>query len=214
MKKRDLRKNPDLVGEPSAEALYGYQSEKRQGEYTLGDYYALPDDQRVEIIDGVIYDMAAPTSAHQRILAILTAMFEAFVSGNEGNCQVFMAPCDVQLDRDERTMVQPDLMVICNRDQILMRGIFGAPDLVIEILSPSTREKDITIKTAKYCSAGVREYWIIDPDRQIVLVYLFASSRFPVYYTFGDTIPVFIWDGELKVDFSRIREKIAYLFDR
>lgn len=207
-------KYPDLPGEPPGSALYGLSSEKRQEGYTLQDYYALPDDQRAELIDGVFYDMAAPTSAHQRILAILISLFETFVSGNRGSCQVFMAPCDVQLDEDDYTMLQPDLMVICDRGKIRMRGIIGAPDLVIEILSPSTKDKDTTIKVAKYCSAGVREYWLIDPDRETVLVYLFASSRFPIYYTFDDIVPVSIWNEELKIDFSGIRKKIAYLYKK
>ena len=165
--------------------------------HTIQDYYALPADRRAELIDGVFYDMAAPDGVHQDI----------------GECKVYVAPRDVQLDPgDDKTIVQPDILIVCDRNKITDRCIIGAPDFIAEILSPSTREKDLHLKAAKYACSGVREYWIIDPEKRIVLVYFFAESRFPACYTFSDTIPVEIWDGQLRIDFGEISEEIAWQF--
>jgi Uma2 family endonuclease len=195
-----------------SEAAHAY-GQKRQGEYTIEDYYALPDERRVELIDGVFYDMSAPASVHQAIIGELHMAFAGFVRGRKGPCKVFLSPCDVQLDEDDRTMVQPDLLVICDRRKIRRRCCFGAPDLVIEVLSPSTRKKDIRIKTAKYANAGVREYWMIDPDNRQVMTIDLANDAFPEIYGFEDRIPVGIWDGALVVDFSEISREIAYLYE-
>ena len=114
---------------------------------------------------------------------------------NKGDCFALEAPMDVQLDCDNRTMVQPDVIVLCDRGKRRKFGIFGAPDLLIEILSPSTRKKDLGIKFVKYENAGVREYWIIDPDQEKVLVYDFSQEIYPVIYGFQSKIPVGIFDG-------------------
>ena len=185
----------------------------RQGTYTLDDYYALPDEKRVELIDGVFYDMAAPSGVHQELIGLLHLIFAGYVRSKKGTCKVFLSPFDVQLDCDNRTMVEPDLLVICMREKIRMRGIYGAPDLAIEIVSPSSRKKDLILKTQKYEHAGVREYWIIDPQKRQVIVYDFAHENYPVIYGFDDRIPVGIWDGDLTVDFSEISEEIAYLYE-
>lgn len=185
----------------------------RQGEYTLDDYYALPDEKRVELIDGVFYDMASPSGVHQELIGLLYLIFAGYVRGKQGSCKVFLSPFDVQLDRDNRTMVEPDLLVICNREKIRMRCLYGAPDLAIEIVSPSSRRKDMILKTHKYEHSGVREYWIIDPQRRQVIVYDFAHESYPVIYGFEDRIPVGIWEGALTVDFSEISKEIAYLYE-
>lgn len=192
------------------QAAYGT---KRQGEYTLEDYYALPEDQRVELIDGYFYEMLAPTGAHQEIIGLLYMEFSTFVRSHGSPCKVFLSPFDVQLDKDNRTMVEPDLLVICDRSKIRMRCCYGAPDLVVEVLSPSTRRKDIRIKTAKYEHAGVREYWMIDPDKRQVMVIDFTKEGFPTIYGFDAKIPVGIWEGELVIDFNEISEEIAYLYE-
>ena len=126
---------------------------------------------------------------------------------------MFTAPYDVQLDMDDRTMVEPDVMVICDAKKVTMRCCYGAPDLVMEILSPATRRKDLILKTAKYQNAGVREYWIIDPAAEKLLVYRFEKDWFPQNYDFGAQVPVGIWDGKLVIDFAGIREELAYLYD-
>ena len=196
------------VAEPSVS--YG---KKEQREYTLEDYYRLPDERRAELIDGVLYDMASPGTVHQELVGILHLLLAGYVRDRRGSCKVFVSPFDVQLDMDDRTMVQPDLLVICDRSKIRKNCCFGAPDMVMEILSPSTRRKDLILKTQKYSTAGVREYWILDPDNRQVIVYDFAHDRYPVIFGFTDRIPVGIWDGELEIDFSAVSEEIAYLYE-
>ena len=184
-------------------------SEKKQGEYTLDDYYALPDERRVELIDGVIYDMSAPAIIHQKILGELFILFRECMDRHEGNCEVYLSPCDVRLDRDNRTMVQPDLLVVCEEYDIGAKAFDGAPDLTLEILSPSTRSKDMLLKLYKYANAGVQEYWIVDPDQQTVLVYdLEHENYYPGKYSFEDRIPILISGGECSIDFSRIMRRI------
>ena len=177
---------------------------KKQGEFTLEDYYALPDDQRAELIDGVIYDMTAPTTAHQQIILYLGSRIREHILTHKGKCVTSIAPTDVRLDMDDRTMVQPDVLVVCQRDQMIARRIEGAPDLVIEILSPSTRRKDLHIKAGKYARAGVRELWLVDPRDRRVIIYGFEDGDSIGLYTLRDKVPVGIFGGELVIDFSEI----------
>ncbi len=185
-----------------------------QGKYTVEDYYALDDDQRRELIDGVFYDMASPSALHQAIVLELGRRLSDAIEQNQGNCRVFISPFDVQLDRDNRTMVEPDLMVICDREKLTHRNCFGAPDLVIEILSPSTAQRDLILKLGKYRKAGVREYWIVDPKQKQVLVYPNLPAVLePKVYDFTQKIPVGIWEGRCEVDFAMIFEKIGDLYE-
>ena len=179
-------------------------SGKEQGGYTLEDYYGLPEDKRVELIDGVIYDMSSPSDVHQQIVGFLNFKFWGFIESGEGECTVYMAPTDVRLDMDDKTMVQPDLLVQCSSKGTDPRRIEGAPDLVVEVLSPSTRRKDLLLKTMKYGQAGVREYWIIDPRDKSVIVYDFEHEDTVNTYTFEDEVPVTIYDGELRIDFKEL----------
>ena len=181
--------------------------------YTLSDYYALPEDIRAELIDGVFYDMTAPTSIHQQIGLELSFRLRDFISKNKGACVPFYSPIDVQLDRDDKTMVEPDVIVVCDRSKIIRRCIYGAPDFVAEVLSPSTRSRDLIIKLNKYMAAGVREYWIIDPDAETVTVYDFEHNKYPVHYTFEDRVPVAIWDGSCVIDFKEIKDYIAFIYE-
>ncbi len=183
---------------------------KKQGEYTLEDYYAIPDERRVELIDGEIFDMAAPSALHQMILGELYVLFRQCADEHGHPCRVFLSPCDVRLDNDNKTMVQPDLFVLCREFDIKNRCIDGAPDLTVEILSDSTRSKDLLLKTYKYKNAGVKEYWIIDPQRQVVLVYDFTNGDLiPEKYTFADEIPIHISQGRCKIDFAAICKAIG-----
>ena len=175
---------------------------------TIDDYYALPPDIRVELIDGVFYDMASPTTTHQKISMFLLVSLQSFIDANNGSCQTYAAPTDVQLDCDEKTMVQPDVFVLCDENKDEEKCIFGAPDLVIEILSPSTRYHDTMRKLYKYRNAGVREYWIVMLRELKIRVYFFEKSDTPIEYSFTNQVPVSIWEGRCKVDFSRIYEKI------
>ena len=176
----------------------------RQGSYTLKDYYALPEDVRVELIDGVFYDMTAPAVRHQAVLGELHILFRECIDSHHKDCKVFFAPLDVRLDRDNRTMVQPDLLVLCHENDD-PRRLEGAPELALEILSPSTRRKDCFLKLNKYMHAGVKEYWIVDPGKEKVLVYHFEDDSFPLQYSFEDQIPIGLSGGECEIDMKRVK---------
>ena len=182
---------------------------KKQGEYTLDDYYALPDERRVELIDGEIFDMSAPSVRHQTILGELHILFRECIKLHGKDCRVLLSPCDVQLDNDNKTMVQPDLIVMCHEYDRNGKCIKGAPDLTVEILSDSTRSKDMLLKTYKYKNAGVREYWIVDPKKEEVLVYDFSKDDLqPEKYSFTDKIPIHLSDGECSIDFSLVKDAL------
>ena len=187
---------------------------KKQGEYTVDDYYHLPKDKRFELIDGVLYDMSAPSSPHQLVGGYIYAQIFNHIIGKKGACVPMIAPVDVQLDQDDKTMVQPDVLIVCDRDIVIRRCVYGAPDFVAEVLSPSTKKKDIYIKTQKYANAGVREYWMVDPDKQKVVVYRFEEDEFPAVYGFNQQIPVAILGGECVIDFSALYDYIRFIYER
>lgn len=187
---------------------------KRQGEYTVEDYYKIPEEYRVELIDGVIYDMSAPTSAHQLIAGLIHAKLLMHVLEKGGECLPMISPLDVQLDCDDKTMIQPDVVIVCDRDKVILRCVYGAPDFIIEVSSPSSTKRDSVIKLNKYLNAGVREYWMIDPKQQKVLVYNFESGQYPAIYGFDAIIPVAIWNGECEIDFKEVYEHIRFLYER
>ena len=216
-----LTPQADLVREEQEEYDAAYESRiktnlaerwPRQGEYTLKDYYSLPDDVRAELIDGVIYDMTAPRRIHQEILGQLYLEFAACIDKHNkkhgARCKVYFAPVDVRLFRDDRNMFEPDLIVLCHEDNNELR-IEGAPEFVLEVLSDSTRSKDCILKLNKYMDAGVHEYWIVDPKTHKVLVYNFKEDVLPHTYTFSDRIPVHISGGECSIDFSKISKVIG-----
>lgn len=179
-------------------------SAKVQGEYTIDDYRALPEERRVELIDGCIYDLAAPTTFHQLIAGEAHRQISNFILERDGKCIPFISPIDVQLDCDNRTMVQPDVVILCDENKFKDFGIFGAPDFVLEVTSKSTKTRDYGKKLAKYMEAGVREYWIVNPYQKNVLVYHFPSEVYPVIYSMDVDIPVGIYEGELVINLSNL----------
>lgn len=198
----------NMIAEPSIP----YGSPKKQGEYTVEDYMNTPEDMRLELIDGVIYDMATPTIIHQIIGFELCKVIRDYIQKKKGNCIPIVSPVSVQLDCDDKTILEPDVVVVCDRDKFKNGIIFGAPDFVVEVLSPSTRKKDLTIKHFKYMNAGVREYWIIDPVKKNIVVYDFETLDLPEIYTFEHKVPVKIFNGECLVDFKEIFEYIEFLY--
>ena len=192
-------------GSADSAGLFG----KKQGEYTLEDYLALPKERRVELIDGVIYDMGSPTGYHQLIAGQLYSILLSWIQGGKGDCMPFISPMDVQLDYDNKTIVQPDVLILCDKSKYTPARIVGAPDYVAEILSKSTRRKDIFIKLSKYKNAGVREYWMIDPDRKTVMVWNFEKDDEVQMYGFRDRIPVGIYNGECVIDFAEIDDLVT-----
>lgn len=187
---------------------------RQQADYTLEDYYQIPDDIRIELIDGVIYTMDAPGTLHQLIGGFIYAKLLNHVMTHGGLCMPMISPVDVQLDCDDKTMVQPDVIIICDKDKIINRCVYGAPDFVIEVLSKSTKKKDSVIKLEKYMNAGVREYWMIDPMRKNVVVYDFEHDDYSVLYGFDAKVPVRIWEGECAIDFTEVYEYIRFLYER
>lgn len=164
--------------------------------YTTKDIYALKEGQRAELIDGQIYSMAPPSFLHQRFVSEFTQIIGQFIKANEGPCIVLPAPFAVFLNNDDKTYVEPDISVICDRNKLDDRGCNGAPDWIIEIVSPSSIRMDYFTKLFKYRTAGVKEYWIVNPDKQQVLVYDFAGDGEKTNtYSFTDTIQVGIYEN-------------------
>ncbi|MCR1840408.1 Uma2 family endonuclease [Murimonas intestini] len=190
---------PMVVRETSA-----YGAERKPGTYTIDDYRALPDEQRVELIDGYFYDMASPTTFHQLMAGEVYRQVANYIMEQGGACTPFISPIDVQLDNDEKTMIQPDVIIVCNPDQIERRNIMGAPDFVLEVISPGTKHRDYITKLYKYEQAGVHEYWIVDPYKKRVLVYFFKGEVSPAIYPIDADIPVNIYEGKLTLKFQQI----------
>ena len=153
--------------------------EKKRPHYTYADYATWDDDKRWELIDGEPCAMAAPSVDHQTIIGELYGQLWQFLKDKP--CRVFVAPLDVLLnaeDVDDSDVFQPDIVVICDRSKIIKKGCNGAPDMVIEILSPTTARRDRIKKFNKYLHAGVREYWIVDPDEKTIQVFILENGRY------------------------------------
>lgn len=172
---------------------------RKEESYTIEDIYALPDGKRAELIDGQIYDMAPPNRRHQDILFSLSRKIADYIDSNNGKCKVYLAPFAVFLNEDDRNYVEPDISVICDQSKLADEGCNGAPDWIIEIVSPSSRQMDYYKKLFKYRTAGVREYWVVDSERQLVTVYNFEKDNMEEY-SFGGDVPVGIYeDFSIKV---------------
>ena len=164
--------------------------------YTYEEYSSWDDDKRWELIDGEPYAMSAPSQAHQEILSRLNYLLHRYLTDKP--CIVLPAPFDVRLNADagDDTVVQPDLLVVCDKDKLDGKSCVGAPDLAIEILSPSTTIRDKVLKFRRYLQAGVREYWIVDPDSKSVTVHILKNSEYIARpYCDEDIIPVHVLDG-------------------
>ena len=157
--------------------------------YTIEDIYALPNGQRAELIDGQMYMTAPPRTIHQRISSGLHATIYQYIKSKNGSCEVFAAPFAVFLNADGKNYVEPDISVICDKGKLDEYGCNGAPDWIIEIASPSDSHRDYGIKLFKYRTAGVREYWIVNPKTRTVTVYDFEDESGTGQYTFDDEIP-------------------------
>ena len=190
------------------ELIYDIFHAKKQGEYTLEDYYALPDERRVELIDGVIYDMGASTFVHQHISAVIYSTIIKYIESKGGSCLPMYSPVDVRLDSDNKTMVQPDVLILCDKSQIRKWGIEGAPDFCLEIISRSTSKKDYIKKLQKYTDAGVKEYWIIDPERKVLLTYHWKDDYLPHMYPLKGCVGLALYDEELQIDLDKIASLI------
>ena len=146
-------------------------------DYTIADIEALPEGERAELIDGEMFRMDAPTWTHQSILVKLVLRIGTYIEQNRGKCRVIPAPFAVYIKKDSRNYVEPDISVICDDEKKSEKGCQGAPDWVIEILSPSSMKMDCERKVKLYRDAGVREYWIVDPEKETVSVYDFGHGK-------------------------------------
>lgn len=173
--------------------------------YTVADIEALPEGERAELIDGEMFVMASPTLTHQDMLSWLNVKIGVYLMEHKGPCKALPAPFAVYILNDERNYVEPDVVVICDRDKLDEKGCHGAPDWVIEIVSPSSKRMDYVKKPALYETAGVREYWIVDPAQRSVTVYDFEGEGVPVLYTFADCIKVGIYE-DFSLDFKEFGE--------
>lgn len=171
--------------------------------YTIDDIYNLPDGQRAELIDGELYMMAAPGRLHQRLVKEFTYLIEDYIRHRNGDCEVYPSPFAVFLNADDRIYLEPDISVICDRNKLTDEGCKGAPDWIIEIVSPSSRAMDYNKKLFKYRTAGVREYWIVDPMNRQIMVYHFEHDTFEQYF-FSDKVKAGIYE-DFEIDFSGIK---------
>jgi len=184
------------------ETVRQYKPKER---YTYADYAGWDDDNRYELIDGEVFLMSAPSTEHQRVLRELFLQIAGFLKGKQ--CEVFVAPFDVCLtgrgDEDD-TVVQPDILVICDKSILDKKRCNGAPDLVIEILSPSNTKHDKLKKLRKYMQAGVREYWIADPIDKTIAVNILENGKYFIgTYGNDETISVHVLEG-CEIDLSGV----------
>lgn len=170
---------------------------------SLEQYEALPEDMRAEVYDGVVYDMASPSEIHQTISTELTTILNTYIRNRKGACKVFHAPFDVKLNDSPLTIVQPDLMIVCDRNKLDGKRCNGAPDFIIEIVSPGNAADDYIRKLYYYKKAGVREYWIVDFRRKTVTVNYFEGDLLNVQYSFDSAVKVNIYD-DLMIHFPDI----------
>ena len=171
--------------------------------YTEEDYYNLPENVRAELIEGkLIYNQAAPSRIHQAILMELSGTIRDYLKSKSGPCRVYPAPFAVKLMENRKTIVEPDISVICDKSKLTDRGCTGAPDWIIEIVSPSNSSHDYVKKLNLYANIGVREYWIVNPMKKNIYVYYFEENQFEtMVYTFQNKVKVNIYE-DFYIDFS------------
>ena len=175
----------------------------KEAMYNIDDIYALPDGERAELIDGQIYYMSPPNIRHQKISSILHVTIYNYIKSKNGSCEVFSAPFAVFLDESKSNYVEPDISVICDKTKLENgRGCMGAPDWIIEIVSPSSKYMDYFTKSVKYRNAGVKEYWIVDPLKNQITTYYFENEIIE-QYDFSDKVKVSIYN-DFEIDFSEI----------
>ncbi len=171
--------------------------------YTAEDYWNLPEGERAELIGGQLYAMAPPNRIHQKLIAQFTKTFGMYIDAQRGNCEVYPAPFAVNLDANDKNWVEPDISVICDKNKLTERGCSGAPDLIVEIVSSSSRRQDYNLKNGLYATAGVREYWIVDPAKERTTVYHFDNDAAPTIFLFDQDIPVGIFP-DLKINIAAL----------
>lgn len=174
---------------------------------TLKQYESLPENRRVEVFDGIAYDMASPSQIHLSISMQLSTVINNYILRKKGPCHIFSTPFDVKLSDQPLIIVQPDIMVICSEKKLDGKRCNGAPDFIIEIVSPGNPADDYIRKLYYYKNYSVREYWIVDPRRKTISVNYFEGNIISVQYPFDSIIKVNIYD-DLFINFSEIAEML------
>ena len=205
---------PRIVEEPFV--MYGTLNLDISKRYTYADYLTWLDDKRRELIDGFIHLMSAPVRRHAGVSVVLSAIIRTFLKKKKGKCRIYHAPFDVRLpingtkDDDKiYDVVQPDICVVCDMTKLDERGCIGAPDLIVEVLSPSTFKYDWNYKFNLYEKAGVREYWIVDPKAKTAHIFLLQPDgryNMGTLYEDGEKAPVSIMEG-LTIELNEIFEE-------
>lgn len=168
--------------------------------YTSEDYWNLPEGERAELIGGKFYTMAPPSRIHQKLIMQFTKIIGNYIDSHSGNSEVYPAPFAVNIDADDKDWVDPDISIICNKNKLTDRGCSGAPDWIIEIVSPSSRKMDYSVKNTLYSEAGVREYWIVDPAKERTTVYHYEEDAAPVIFAFNQPITAGVYrDFEITI---------------
>jgi len=181
--------------------------QKQEQNYTYEQWLDLDSDKRTELIDGQIYMMADPTSRHQEISGELYLQIATFLRGKP--CRAYHAPFGVRLHKNKNTAFEPDIVVLCDHSKRRNRGCAGAPDVIIEILSPSTARNDKTLKYNEYMKAGVKEYWIVDGDNNYVEAYRLVDDKYIQQTYFEDDIaPIQVLQG-CEIDLSLVFKDIS-----
>ena len=170
---------------------------------TMEDIYALPEGQRAELIDGVIYNMTPPNRIHQKLISQFTKTIGNYIDKKNGNCEIYPAPFSVFVNANDETYVEPDISVICDKNKLDDRGCNGAPDFIIEIVSPSSRKMDYSTKMTLFSNAGVREYWILDPAKERTTIYRLEEDAAPTIIPFMQPIQVGIYN-DLNITISEL----------
>jgi Uma2 family endonuclease len=175
-----------------------YEDFAKNRRYTYADYLEWEGPERYELINGEVFQMASPSVTHQGILMGLSSKFDNWLQGKP--CKVFAAPLDVRLfpkkDKSDKTVVQPDVLVVCDKDKLSKNSVDGAPDLVVEIVSPSNTHSELFLKFQYYLEAGVREYWVIDPETRQVQVHIYENGHYiSTIYKDNAHIPVTVLPG-------------------
>ncbi|ADQ40205.1 protein of unknown function DUF820 [Caldicellulosiruptor acetigenus I77R1B] len=183
--------------------------------YTYADYLEFPEDARVELIDGFIYDMSpAPSRVHQEIVIELATLIKNYLKSSNKPCKVYTAPFDVVLvdegqdEKQAKNVVQPDISIICDKRKLTERGCVGAPEMIIEVVSEYNPSHDYVRKLNLYNQFKVKEYWIVNPNNQTIFVYRLKDNEDylpPEVYTFNDKVKVSIFE-DLVIDFAPIKE--------
>lgn len=175
--------------------------------HTVDEIIALPEGERAELINGVWYNMSAPGTDHQRLVGSIYRRISNYIEAKGGKCEPFVAPFAVFLNKDKYNYVEPDISVICDKDKLKNDGCHGAPDWIIEIVSPASYKMDYMIKMLKYGTSGVSLYWIVDPAKKMIRVLDYKNEE-TFDYTFEDVVPAALYQ-DFEIDFKEIASDIT-----